>query len=73
MDCYWFGLLVLQELALADPHAVLAAARPAERERAGDDPLVEVPGVGAEGGQPADIPRGGVRGRSDRDGFRAGR
>jgi hypothetical protein len=51
MDCYWFGLLALQELALADPNAVLAAARSAERQRAGDDPLVEVPGA---------VPRAGI-------------
>jgi hypothetical protein len=39
------AVLLLQKLALADPHAVLAAARPAQRQRARDDLLVEVPGA----------------------------
>jgi hypothetical protein len=67
------AVLLLQELAPADPHAVLAAARHAERQRTGDVLPVEVPRAGAEGGQPADVPRGGVSGRFDCDGFRVGR
>ena len=38
-------MLRLQELALADPHPVLAAARPAERQGARDDLLVQRPGL----------------------------
>jgi hypothetical protein len=44
-------MLLLQELALAHPHAMLAAVRPTERQRTGDDPLVEVPGA---------VPRPGI-------------
>jgi hypothetical protein len=66
-------VLLFQELAPADPDAALAAARPAERQRTGDDLPVEVPGQVPKGGQPADVLRGGVRARFDCDGFRAGR
>jgi hypothetical protein len=46
------AMLLLQELALADAHAVLAAARPAQRESTGGNLLVQLPRACAERGSP---------------------